>query len=110
MVPSKLLLEIEEKMCIPLVTVLHFSIEEGRVPLQWKEANIIPLFKKRSRNKSDKHRPMSLTWVICKLLERITKDHLVDFFVKSNLIKPSQHGFLKTWDSIGTHFILNVHQ
>ena len=33
--------------------------------------------------------------MICKLLERLIKDHLVDFLVKNNLINPSQHGFLK---------------
>ena len=46
------------------------------------------------RNKSENYRPVSLT-VICKLLERLIKDHLVDILVKNNLIKPSQHGFLK---------------
>ena len=29
------------------------------------------------------------------LLEKLIKNHLVDFLVKNNLIKPSQHGFLK---------------
>ena len=38
---------------------------------------------------------MSLTSVICNLLERLIKDHLVDFLVTNNLINPSQHGFLK---------------
>ena len=33
--------------------------------------------------------------MVCKLLERQIKDHLVDFLVKNNLINPSQHGFLK---------------
>ena len=37
-------------------------------PSEWKEANIIPLFKKGSRNKSVHYRPVSLTSVICKLL------------------------------------------
>ena len=64
-------------------------------PLEWKEANIIPLFKKGSRNKSENYRPVSLTAVICKLLERLIKDYLADFLFKNNLINPSQHGFLK---------------
>ena len=38
---------------------------------------------------------MSLTSVICKLLEKLIKDHLVDFLVKHSLINPSQYGFLK---------------
>ena len=78
-IPPKLLLEIEEQISIPLATFFNLSLEEGIVPLEWKEANIIPLFKKGSRNKSENYRPMSLTSVICKLLERLIKDHLVDF-------------------------------
>ena len=38
---------------------------------------------------------MSLTSVICKLLETIIIDHMMDFLIKHNLINPSQHGFLK---------------
>ena len=94
-IPPKLLLEIVEQISIPLATVFNLSLEEGIVPLEWKEANIIPLFKKGSRNKSENYRPVSLTSVICKLLERLIKNHLVDFLVKNKLINPSQHGFLK---------------
>ena len=71
------------------------SLQEGIVPLEWKEANIVPLFKKGSRNKSVNYRPVSLTSVICKLLETIIRYHMMDFLVKHKLINPSQHGFLK---------------
>ena len=33
--------------------------------------------------------------MICKLLERLIKDHMVDFLVKHKLLNSSQHGFLK---------------
>ena len=65
------------------------------VPVEWKEANIIPLFKKGSRNKSENYRPVSLTSVICKLLARLIKDHMLDFLVRHKLLNPYQHGFLK---------------
>ena len=52
-------------------------------------------FKKGSRNKSENYRPVSLTSVICKLLERLIKDHMVEFLVKHKLLNSSQHGFLK---------------
>ena len=93
-IPVKLLLEIVEQISIPLATVFNLSLEEGIVRLEWKEANIIPLFKKGSRNKSENYRPVSLKSVICKLLERLIKDHMVDFLVKTKLINPSQHEFL----------------
>ena len=47
------------------------------------------------RNKSENYRPVSLTSVICKLLERLIKDHMVEFLVTHKLLNSSQHGFLK---------------
>ena len=75
--------------------MFNLSLKEGVVPFECKDANIIPLFKKGSRNKSENYKPVSLTSVICKLLERLNKDHIVDFLVRHKLLNPSQHGFLK---------------
>ena len=84
-----------EQISTPLAHMFNMSLQEGIVPLEWKEANIVPLFKKGSRNKSVNYKPVSLTSVICKLLETIIRDHMMDFLVKHKLINPSQHGFLK---------------
>ena len=93
--PLLVLKETVEQMCMPLAHVFNLSLQEGIVPLEWKEANIIPLFKKGSRNKSVNYRPVSLTSVICKVLETIIRDHMMDFLIKHKLINHSQHGFLK---------------
>ena len=71
------------------------ALQAGFVPLEWKEVNLIPLLKKGSRNKSVNYRSVSLISVICKLLETIIRDHMMDFLMKHKLINPSQHGFLK---------------
>ena len=84
-----------ELISTPLAHVFNMSLQEVIVPFEWKEANIIPLFKKGSRNKSVNYRPVSLTSVICKLLETIIRDHMMDFLIKHKLINPTQHGFLK---------------
>ena len=94
-ISPKILKETVEQICTPLAHVFNMSLQEEIVPLEWKGANIIPLFKKGSRNKSVNYRPVSLTSVICKLLEAIIRDHMMDFLIKHKLINPSQHGFLK---------------
>ena len=58
-IPPKLLMETVEQISIPLSRVFNLSLKEGVVPFEWKEANIIPLFKKGSRNKSENYRPVS---------------------------------------------------
>ena len=80
--PPKLLKEIVEQISTPLAKLFNLSLEEGIVPSEWKEANITPLFKKGSRNKPENYRPVSLTSVVCKLLETLIIDHMVEFLVK----------------------------
>ena len=94
-IPPKLLTEIVEQINIPLAKVFNLSLKEGVVPSEWKETKIIPLVKKCSRNKSYNYRPVSLTSAICKLLERLIKEYMVDFLVRHTLLNSSLHGFLK---------------
>ena len=44
-ISPKILKEIVEQISMPLAHVFNMSLQEGIVPLEWKEANIIPLFK-----------------------------------------------------------------
>ena len=77
-VSSKILKETVEQISTPLAHVFNMSLQEGIVPFEWKEANIIPLLKKGSRNKSVNYWPVNLTSVICKLLETIIRVHNYD--------------------------------
>ena len=76
---------IPPKLLKALAKVFNVSLYEGIVPSNWKEANITPLFKKGSRNKPDNYRPVSLPSVVCKLLETLIRDHMVEFLVKHKL-------------------------
>ena len=84
-IPPKLLKEIVEQFSTSLAKLFNLSlelVEEGKVPSEWKEANITPLFKKGPRNKPENYRPVSLTSVVCKLLETLIRHHMVKFLVK----------------------------
>ena len=47
----KLLMETVEQISLLPARVFNLSLKEGVVPFEWKEANIIALFKKGLRNK-----------------------------------------------------------
>ena len=76
-IPQKLQIETLEQVNIPLARVFNLSVKDSD-SFEWKEANIIPLFKKGSRNKSENYRPVSLTSMMCKLLETFIKYHNYD--------------------------------
>lgn len=62
--------------------------------MDWKRANVTPIFKKGAKSDPGNYRPVSLTSVSCKILESIIKDKLMAHFEKNMVIFPSQHGFM----------------
>ena len=48
-ISPKILKENVEQIITPLAHVFNMSLQEGTIPLEWKEATIIPLLKKRSK-------------------------------------------------------------
>jgi len=79
----------------PLALIFTKSMNEGSVPLSWREANVTPIFKKGSKTETCNYRPVSLTSVVCKLMETIIRDQLIQHLEINALINPTQHGFMK---------------
>ncbi len=90
-----LLRELREEIAQPLSEIFQASLETGKVPDDWRSANITSLFKKGRRSDSQNYRPISLTSIVCKMLESLIKDEIVRHLDKFKLIKDSQHGFTK---------------
>lgn len=78
----------------PLCKVFNKSLSEGILPEDWKIAYIIPLFKKGDPQQTTQYRPVSLTSIICKVLERIIRIQLLDYMTKNDIIPQCQHGFI----------------
>ena len=70
------------------------GLGRGKVPTQWKCANVTAIFKKGSKDHSCNYRPVSLTSQVCKVLESMIRDEMMAHLRKYNLIKESQHGFV----------------
>jgi len=66
--------ECSESSSFALEKIFTKSIINKAVPSAWKEANITPIFKKGSKVDPANYRPISLTSVPCKVIEKIIRD------------------------------------
>ena len=89
----KVLKEVAESICDPVYFIFVKSLETGEVPDFWVLANITALFKSGIKNDPSNYRPVSLTSVLCKTLERLIRDEITDHLSAEGLIHRSQHGF-----------------
>jgi hypothetical protein len=80
---------------VPLLLIYSKSLQEGKVPKDWKRANVSAIFKKDSKELAGNYRPVSLTSNVCKVLESIIKDSIIKHLADNLLINDSQHGFVK---------------
>ena len=88
----RILKEVKEAICKPLCAIFNLSLRTGKVVSEWKLANVTPLFKKGDKSNPGNYQPISLTSVVCKLMESILRDKIVEFLEKNNIIRDSQHG------------------
>ena len=94
-IPARLLKELNNELS-PIFTILfQASVNQGKVPKDWKLANVTPLFKKGDKSDPGNYRPVSLTSITCKILEHIIYSSIVNHLDKNNVLCPHQHGFRK---------------
>ena len=72
-----------------LCFIFQQSIDIGSVPADWKHGNIIPVYKKGSRTEAHDYRPVSLTSVLCKVLEHIVSTHHAVLDFQKKILGPS---------------------
>ena len=91
----KLLYELRNELAAPLAKLYNQTFKEGSIPKDWKDANVTALYKNGSKTSCQNYRPVSLTSVVCKVMESLIKDKIVSHLETHSLVKNSQHGFLK---------------
>ncbi|CAM5112852.1 unnamed protein product [Eretmochelys imbricata] len=91
----RILKELAHEIASPLARIFNESVNSGVVPYDWRIANIVPIFKKGKNNDLDNYRPVSLTSVVCKVLEKILKEKVVKDIEVNGKWDTIQHGFTK---------------
>ncbi|UYV75239.1 FAHD1 [Cordylochernes scorpioides] len=79
-----------------LLDIFNNSWKTGKLPQDWKTATIIPIKKlDKSADDPKNYRPISLTSICCKLMEKIILRRLTYHLDTRNLLPEEQYGFRK---------------
>ena len=93
-IAARFLKETSEELGEGITFIFRASLHQSTIPDAWREAIISPLYKtgKFNRNKAENYRPISLTSVICKLLEHINSSSIMQHFDKNSILTHKQYG------------------
>ena len=93
LIPPKVLKELASQLSKPLYTLFNKSLEDSEIPSDWKFALVTALHKKGNKTDPSNYRPVSLTCICCKIMEKFIKDSIINHINENNLYSECQHGF-----------------
>ena len=89
-----MLIQLAPYIIKPLTLLFNKTMEMGEIPADWKKGRISAIFKKGAKNRAENYRPISLTSVVCKLMEKLIKQVILDYLLENDLLSKKQHGFI----------------
>ena len=89
-IPAFILKAAADELTPILARIYQTSLDTGQVPSDWRDALIVPVFKKGDKHKAANYRPVSLTSITCKLLEHIIHSNVMAHFDKHHILKDHQ--------------------
>jgi hypothetical protein len=92
--PPLLFKKVAASLAEPLSLMFTSFFSVGQIPQEWRKAIVTPVYKSGSSSIASNYRPISLTCVACKLMERIVVGEVLHYLRSNNLISKQQHGFL----------------
>ena len=93
-ISQRVLKETAQEVSLPLSILFNNSMMSSIVPTDWRRANVVPIYKSGSKGEPVNYRPISLTSVVVRVMERILKNKMLLHLRINKAINPSQHGFL----------------
>ena len=78
----------------PLRYLFTKSFEQGTIPRDWKDAVVVPIYKNGRKDVSQNYRPVSLTCIVSKMMERLIRDSVLDYLMLHRLLSERQYGFI----------------
>ena len=91
----RVLREHAEELAPALTIIFQSSPSTAIVPTDWRDAYVTPIFEKGEQYNPANYRPISLTCIVCKLMEHIVVSSIMQHFETHCILSDNQHGFLK---------------
>ena len=88
-----LLKEFRDEIAPIIKIIFEKSLQTGKLPSDWVTANVMPVFKKGNKSSAANYRPISLTCILCKVLEHILASNIVKHLDAQGIMYDLQHGF-----------------
>ena len=88
-----LLKELRDEIAPIIKIIFEKSLQTGKLPSDWVKANVMPVFKKGDKSSAANNRPISLTCILCKVLEHILASNNVKHLDAQGIMYDLQHGF-----------------
>ena len=107
-IPAFVLKNTAPELAPLLAELFQLSLDTQEVPEDWKKANIVPIFKKGDRSLPANYRPVSLTSIMCKILEHVVHSSVMSHFDNHSILTDAQHGFRKS-RSCETQLLATTH-
>ena len=92
-IPTRLLKELSAEIAPVLAVFFQASLGQGVISNDWKTANVAPVFKKGEKNRPEKYHPVSLSFVMCKLLNHIVCSNIMRHADTHRILTDARHGF-----------------
>ena len=89
-----MLKELIDHVTGPLTFIFNKTISDGCLPDDWKKASVSPIYKKGAKYIPANYRPISLTSIVCKLMESILKKSIMEHLNHEDLLSSKQFGFI----------------
>ncbi len=70
----------------PITALANKSLQSGEVPQDWRQAIICPIFKKVDPEDAVNYRPVSITSVLCKILQKLLNKALLLFLTETRFL------------------------
>ena len=89
----RVLKELADVIAHPLTLIYKKSLTSEELPSHWLQDIITPIYKKGTRTIAENYRPVSLTCILCKILEKIIVKQIIHHIKANQLATLRQHGF-----------------